>query len=245
MKRRAIVLSKVLVVAPIVGIGGGTAWYFWPTAAPTSLLVAAPADVDAALRMSGINPQTLAAAGVTGPQTTALFQNASVHLNDALAALRAADTAVESARRDVNTLERVVVAGTSTQEQRSALATARAALATATTSRTTALNALVTAATADLLPERVAALSAIRTNAANWDQPTQYLVVERTEAARVELREALAAVRIAGEQGADPDQAAVNIVNTWNADGSVAAATTSLSTNLPAVSAAWAAAMAP
>lgn len=243
MNRRALVLSKLLVLVPLTAVGGGAVWWGWGL--PQTLEPPAPADVDLSLRSAGITPDALAASGVTGPQTTALFEDAFTHLTEALPALQAAQAALTTARQEVEDLERVVIAGLSTQEQRTALAAARTALASATASRAAALNELFAAATADLAPERVAALTTISANSAAWEQPVQYLVVERPEAERVEFREAIAAVRIATDNGEDPDQTSLNLVNTWNADGAVAAATTSLNANLAAVNAAWAQALAP
>ena len=165
MKRRAIVLSKVLIAVPLLATSAGGAWFLWPM----SLVTPAPADVEASLRLAGINPQALAAAGVNAAQTTGLFADASSYLTDALAGLQSADAAVASSRHDVERLERAVVAGVSTPEQRTALAAARSTLASAISDRAAALDGLTAAATADLTPERIAALASIRTNAASWD----------------------------------------------------------------------------
>jgi hypothetical protein len=241
MHRRALVLVKFLVAVPLSVCAIGAATYV-STSSPTApevSLVPTGADVESALRRVGITPESLAAAGLSGAAAAQAVAGVEEYLLDGLAGLRAADSAYASARQDVDRLERIVVAGNSSQDDRSALAAARTALATAAAARDAAHGSVFEAATAHLEPERLAALQTIRSNAAAWDQPVQYLAVSRGEAQRVELREALAAVRIAGEQGATPDQDAVNVVNTWNGDPAVAAATTNLSTNLPAVTQAW------
>lgn len=241
MNRRAVILVKCLVAVPLAVCAVGAATYVSTSSpgVPEISLIPAGGDIESALRRVGITPESLAAAGVCGPAAAQAVTGVEEYLVDGFAGLRAAESAYASARQDLERLERLVVAGNSSQEDRSALAAARTAFATAVASRDAAHRGVFEAATAHLEPERLAALQTIRSNAAAWDQPVQYLAVSRGEAQRVELREALAAVRIAGEQGATPDQDAVNVVNTWNGDPAVAAAVTSLSTNLPAVTQAW------
>ncbi len=81
-------------------------------------------------------------------------------------------------------------------------------------------------------------LTAIRANA-HWKLPTEFLVVERTEAEWVELRAALANERIAARNEEAPNEQRQALLGTARANPAVAAAKTALDANLATVKQSW------
>jgi hypothetical protein len=220
------------------------AWWRIRWQPPLALLAAQnpPAlvgDLDVKLIRAGLDAGALSAAGVSANAATALVSAANAHLTDHAAALPNADTAFTTARRESDRLKRLIESGHGSQEDVGNYQTQSATLAAATADRDAALAAIVTAATAGLSSDQKTALARIRANQSWKEVGVEFLVVERTEAQWVALRDALAAERIAAAAGDELPQATQTLLATARANESVAAAHASLGTNLAGVTAAW------
>jgi len=196
-------------------------------------------DLDVRLIRAGLDAKALAAAGVSANAATALVSAANAHLTDHTAALPNADAAFAAARRETDRLKRLIESGHGAQEDVGNYQTQNTALAAATADRDAALAAIVAAATAGLASDQKTALARIRANQTWKEVGVEFLVVERTEAQWVALRDALAAERIAAAAGDELPQATQTLLATARANGPVAAAHASLGTNLAGLTAAW------
>lgn len=203
-----------------------------------------PHEVAVALTRVGLDAASLTAAGLTVNQITSLVSDAEEHLMEHMDALRLADEGWSNARRDADRLEALIRAGGGSGEDVQALATARATLATKASERDALLSGLFAAATGESAQGAAELLTTMRANReAGWEVPQQYLTMTRTQLEWVQLREALANLRIAAQLGEEPDQACSTLVGTCNAAGNVANAKTSLDANLATNAAAWTAAI--
>ncbi len=160
------------------------------------------------------------------------------HLLENPGALGLADAAYSAARQDRDRLKRLIQSGQGTSEDVDAYAAAKIALALAESQRETVLGAILAAATSGLSASETNNQAALRSTS-NWNLPTEFLVVDHSEAEWVQLREALANERIAAKLGEDPDPDAQALLATFRSDPLVAVAAANLDTNLPAVEAAW------
>jgi hypothetical protein len=201
-------------------------------------------ELEVALRVVDLTPESLASAGLSGPDVTGLVGRARSDLSPVIEDYREAHTDFGSARAEVDRLERLVRSGLASQEQVTALTTARSAFTAANTAHDNHQGAAFTAATEESLTgPQVAALVQIRANTA-WDLPSEYKVRSATEPEWVALRDALAAERIAQREGSEVPAGAQSVLTAWRADPAVSAARASLASNLAAVSAAYSAAVA-
>jgi hypothetical protein len=107
-------------------------------------------QVQAALIRAGLDPSSLAAAGVSANQTTTLVGLGETLLASEPTRLSEADSAVDSARVTRDTLERKIQSGLATQQEKANYASAGTALAAAESDRADALASLFNAATASL-----------------------------------------------------------------------------------------------
>lgn len=221
-----------------------------PTSRAESVLPtpASSAEISALLYRLGLAPDRLAASGVTAAQTTTLVGNLRSHLSDHIDALRSADADYTSSRSLVDALERLVRAGTSTSDQRTALTTAQTQLASNATTRQGVLNSAYTAATDGLAAGVLQSLARAYTNT-GWELPVQasplpYAFADRSEQDWVTLRDALSAQRIATKYGQTPDQNALDFISAASGASAVSTAAANLQANFAQVSAAWATAVA-
>lgn len=243
--RRGGIAAVVVAAAAVVAIGGfgvlsTTSYLSSKLAKPAKRVLLSPtaAEYKSALARAGLDPLALTAAGVSAQATATVVGAAKTELATRIDALREADSAYLTAKKQVDELERAVTGGASSQLD--ALATARAQLATAGTSRQAVLDGLYAVGKAALGESQAAALDSIRAGrAGRWGLPLQYLAATRSEPEAVALRNALANVRIAGQLGREPDSAEAQLVSTASAVGAVAAAKTALDSSLTAVTAAW------
>lgn len=202
--------------------------------APAAVTITA-VEKHVALRHAGLDAQTLAAAGLSSAAATTLGQAAAQHLASNYPALRAAEAACATARRESDRLLRLIQAGKATSAEVAAHATAKTALTNAEGTRDAALTALFQAATAGLTQQQRALLSTIRANAANREVPVPYRTLTRTKQEWLQLRDDLASERISLKQGTElfaPGQARLAAVR---ANATFASANTALATNLAAV----------
>jgi len=245
----AVALSAVAGIA-VTSISSRSPSPSVPMLAESTILLtpASSAEVSALLYRLGLAPDRLAAAGVTAGQTTTLVGNLRSHLADHIDALRSADEGYHAAHLLVDALERIVRAGTSTSEQRTALTAAQTQLASSATTRQGMLDSTYTAATNGLADGTLQLLAHAYTNTA-WELPVQasplpYAFADRSEQDWVTLRDALSAQRIAVKYGQTPDQNALDIISAASGAPAVSAAASNLQAHLAEVSAAWAAAVA-
>ena len=201
-----------------------------------------PADFKVKLLRSGIGADALAASGVLSGGVTAVLQAAADELNAHPSTLPSADTAYVSARVESDRLRAKIQSGQASQEEIASYQTQVANLATASGQRASALDAVFAAATANLTAPQRTALTQIRANRAvdhSKDFPIEFLVASRTEAQWVALRDALSNEKQAIKYPDTLSEAAQSLLATARSDGSVAAARTSLASNLAAVTASW------
>jgi hypothetical protein len=197
-----------------------------------------PPDFPSTLIRAGLDPKALAAAGVASSSVSSVLSAAASQMNSAPTALSSADDALASARVSVDHLTSQIQSGHGTQDDITALATANSSLATATSQRQAALDAIFSSATANLTDAQKTALSKIRANR-SWDQPLEFLVVDRAESQWVQVRDALANERIAVTLPDSLNQTAQSNLSTWRSDPAVAAAKSSLDANLSSVTSSW------
>ncbi len=190
------------------------------------------------LHRTALTPEALAAAGL-GEAGTMSVGGAAQLANAGLAtSLRELDHAVGQARNARDAAERKIQSGKASPEEVAAFPGLEQAFAATSAARDTAVNGLFAAATEGLNSTQRATLTAIRANA-HWKLPTEFLVVERTEAEWVELRAALANERIAARNEEAPNQQCQALLGTARANSAVAAAKTALDTNLTVVKQSW------
>jgi hypothetical protein len=152
------------------------------------------------------SPSALAAAGVSAQETSALVANARQYMTDNPGELASATDSLQAAQSDADRLSRLVQSGQATQEDRAALETALSSLNTAMAARSSAAASLRTAAEASLSQAKQDALSTMRSNLGR-KLPLKYLVVNRSDADWVALREAIANDQQASAASVDPDPA--------------------------------------
>ncbi len=207
------------------------------TAAMTDLLPT-PAEVGTALLRVGLDPQALAAAGVTPGAASGVVADAAEHLTSDAAALALADSAFAQARGECDTLRRIIQSGRATPQQLAAYQAAKLQRQQAQAQREELLQQLFDDATAGITNAQRGALATIRGNR-DWGLPVEFLVVDRAEAQWIELRDCLANESIAQEYGEDPDPQAQAFLAEARSNPFVALAGANLQTSLDLVSSAW------
>jgi hypothetical protein len=181
----------------------------------------------------GLTKHTVAAAGLTGPQTQALLQR--VHNNEAgREAFRAALERSDAAARAVREAELLVRADPTAESSRVQLRTCRQELSAARASLHQRKSELLQTA-ANTLPaavvDRLRRIAESRRNTA----VTELCIVARTASQWIRLRVALAAERNALASGQPVGTEVASLLQSARADTEVVAARTSLEANLPAV----------
>ncbi len=196
------------------------------------------AQVAHGLLRAGLDPEALTAAGLSAGAVTTLISDAYGHLVDSPGVIDLADAAYAQAKPECDRLERLVRSGRANPEEINACVAARMAVTLAESQRESLLGDMFSAGTWGLSEAQRSTLAAIRSNS-NWDLPTEFLVVDHTEAEWVQLREALANERIAAKLGEDPDPGAQAILAQFRSNPLVAVARANLDANLDVVSSAW------
>ena len=195
-------------------------------------------EVAVALHRVSLDPEALAAAGLSPAETTALVDNAWELMGANPEALRIAQDAHATAVATADNLERVVRSGLATPEQITQYAQAQEQLGDASADLQGALNAIFNAATADVTPPQLNLLSTIRTNRV-WGKPIEFLTVPGAELERVALRNAVSNERISAELEEPPDPADQALLNQWRTNPTVALAIANLQANLVLIEQAW------
>jgi hypothetical protein len=199
----------------------------------------APLDEDATtfIRLS-LDAEALAAAGVSAAEVPGVVTALEESDEAQSGALATADAAWAAARQEADRLSRIVRAGNSTPQDVTDLTAAKEAFAGATAARDAVLDALFDAGTGVLSAGEQAVLAEVRANR-RWKLSMEFLVISRTEAQWVELRDNLMAEKVCAKIGDTLDSEVVQALSAARAQTDVAAAKALLDANLAAVRAAW------
>lgn len=201
-------------------------------------------DLEVAMIRAGLTPQALCAAGVSNNETQAVVSATRDWLLAHQSSLAEADATYAAMRTQHDAEERKVQSGLATVQEVSTFQGTKTALAQSTAARASALDAIFAAGIANLSSEKRALVTTIRTNAASWNGQveTAYLSVERSEAQWVELRSALAAKRVALQEGEEVPADSAALIATADQNATVSTAKANLQSNLASLTTAWKAA---
>lgn len=240
----SLVAAAAGTVLVLAGVGAYVSNNIWNA---SRALNAAPAakvsDTDANRQLrnllvrAGLGPDSLAAAGVNGAKASEVVAAVRGVLTEQGAALKTAD---ENHRASSILRQQIIAkvqAGTSTEQDRSALASTDASLASAGQTRTSVLNAAIAAANAVLSPGEVQALTAIRS--LPTDLPLKYRVASMDSRQADSLRSALGEARAANAVSEQPSDGAATLISQLDADHAVVGASAALINNGTAVRTAW------
>ncbi|MBK8172716.1 MAG: hypothetical protein IPK60_20595 [Sandaracinaceae bacterium] len=192
-----------------------------------SLSAAAPAASSVAVEGATCSNQT-------GSIVAAL---ALAHTNLATP-ISALDAAATSARIARDAAQRKIRSGAGSQQEIEGFPALEAALNTAESLRASALASLRASATAGLSGAQRANLATIESNR-RWKLPIEFLVIERSDAEWLSLRNALSNERISAKYEGEANGTLQAILSAARADERVAAAKTALDTNLTSLQQAW------
>ena len=203
-----------------------------PLIAPTA------ADLEVALLRSGLSPEALTAAGLSGANATTVVSDLITYMTNNPGVLDSADSSYSSAKVAADQLKWTIQSGLATAQDLTDYTTAKANLASATTTRDGVISDFFTEGIVNLSQAQKDKLSTIVGND-YWDRPTEFLTVTNTEADWVELRNCLAHERIAAANGEAIDAGVQTILNGYRGNATVSAAKASLDSNLATVTSAW------
>lgn len=210
-----------------------------PLGAITEMLAPELHDAERELRRVGLDPESLAAAGLSAHDASALANRAVAHLDVATySTLLQAIEIHGSAQDEMQHLQRLFRAGTPGSATQTDLDNAIAAEASARATMEARQQDLYDAATLGLSATPLARLDAIG-DEDNLAYPDYFKVVGRTHAQGIALRDALNAVRIDTKLGQDPSDHHQAIIDAQLADTTIAAAKTAYDTNITAIHTAW------
>jgi len=228
-----------LLLAGLVSAASTSSAASFPLSALAEALPPELHDVDRELRRVGLDPQSLAAAGLSAADTTALATRAITHLDAATyASLRQAMAAHGSAKAEMQRLQRLFRAGTPGDATQADLDAAVALEASTRATMEARQQDLYDAATLGLGATALARLSAI----GDEDQlsyPDYFKVVNRTHAQGIALRNALNGVRIDNDLGQEPSDHHQAIIDAQLADPAINAAKAAYDANLQDIKNAW------
>jgi hypothetical protein len=190
------------------------------------------------LAHAGLDPRSIAAAGVTPQQTSAIAAAARNYLGSNVDQIRTAESTYAHDQVEADRLQRLVQSGQAQPEDLAAYDAALTSLADSTAQRDTRLQALRDAATANLSDSVKAKIATIAGNR-GWEVPIQYRTVAKTEPEWIRLQRALANQRINAGLGQPTSNGSQAELQTWAADPDVSAAAGYLDTNLPGITSAW------
>jgi hypothetical protein len=197
-----------------------------------------PTDFQSKLIMASLDPRSLAAAGVAQQSVLSTLQAAADRMNAAPSALEISETSGAAARVAADALARKIQSGKASQEEIASYPAAKTAFESAVAARQSVLDGYFSDAIASLSVNQRVALANIRENK-SWELPVEYLVVNRSEADWIALRDALANERIAVDLPETLSESAQALLTTVRADQTVAAARTNIQSALPAITSAW------
>ena len=163
-----------------------------------------------ALYRAGLDPEALAAAGITPSQVGAMCEALREDIVMVQPILDGADAGVASARTDVGRLGRLVRSGKGSPEDVASLAQRKTDCDAALAERENCMNHFHEAACAGLTEAQRTALRNIRKNR-KWKAPVPYLVVNRSPEEWMALEENLDIERIETRWGLEVPEETVSV----------------------------------
>lgn len=185
----------------------------------------------------GLGADALCAAGVRAAGISSVIATARAQ-HDLNPILDNLDVSFAQAKTNMDRLQRSVRSGRGRGEDVTALAQAKTDYENAKAARQAYIDGLRSAGTAALDPGIRQTVETIYANN-SWRFPTQYLVMDRSEADWVALRDALAAKRISENYSETFAQSAQDHLAVVDAEAEIATAKVNLDTYLAAVQTAW------
>jgi hypothetical protein len=237
--RRAGVLSFIVVGAGLATLGtlgvlsftsaGGSASSSGtPAVRPTQ-----PQEIGAVLILSGIDAESLAAAGVSSLGCDGVFDAGSAYC---LQADRLGQ--FQLAHRNLNLAQAVAVKPPTNGGDGGGGGDAPPTVAQAQGALDDLRNSAFSFLTSGLTTEQIAKLAKIRANK-HWGLPAPYLTVDRTDRQWLALRGALSQQRLCQRTGEQLPEAAAAVIATADADTTVSQAKTDFASGLAAVKQSW------
>jgi len=242
-------MKQPIVFCVLAALGAGLVFAFrplpdgdgegGPSFAPRpALTLSATSPFASTIIRVGLDPEALAAAGVTAAQVAGVID--VVLASDAAVNgdLAAADADHREARGEVDRLTRLVRSGTGSAEDVTALGAAQSDLATAEAAQAAAMDALHSAGVAVLSGSVQATLATIRASRGT-KLPVEYLAVSGSRDDWLSLRRALQHEKVAGKTGEEVAEEIATQLATFRARSAVATARANLDARLAAVHTAW------
>jgi len=242
-------MNKPIVLSALVAAGAGLVFAFGPLpdgdgeggpsfAPRPALALSATSPFASTIIRVGLDPEALAAAGVTSAQVAGIID--AVLASDAAVSgdLAAADADHRAAKGELDRLTRLVRSGTGSPEDVTALAAAQSDLATAEAAQAAAMNALFNAGVAGLPVTTQDTLTTIRASR-HTKLPVEYLTVIGSADDWLSLRRALQHEKVAGKTGEEVAEEIATQLATFRARSAVATARANLDARLAAVHTAW------
>ncbi|MEZ6018421.1 MAG: hypothetical protein R3F49_25220 [Planctomycetota bacterium] len=210
-----------------------------PSAPPAAQTGTPKLVLRAALARAGLGPEELAAAGLRGPDVTALIGRAEASDLVQNNLLEPADATLADARRRVEDLEKAIREGEREPGQLQALATARTDAASAEAQVASLLDRVFNAANQGVVATATDGLRRLQANKRWRTLPIQFLLAERTPAEWRELKEALTHERVCTKLGKPTNPTIMARLAQLRAAPAVAAALALSEANLAGVETAW------
>lgn len=199
-------------------------------------------EVATALARVGVGPLTLAAAGVTEESAALLIADMHEYLGEHDGSPASEDAVLGAARSQRDRLRGLARAGTASGADIEAIAGAESSLSAAESALDARLDAMWDLVAARLTSEQAALIARLR------DVPevfrgsvisVEFGAAERSDTQWMALREALAAERLAAEDGVAMDQALAALLASARAESAVNAAGSNISVRLAGLQTAW------
>ena len=188
----------------------------------------------AALSQAGVDAESLAAAGASPAEATAVGAAVADTIDTLVPTLETANAAVLALDQRADALERLLIAGQITVQQTAELTAARTQLATARAARTAAVDAIW-----DVAAEELAQATQVRLAhlAGNCEQrlPMNLRALDCTPGEFGALENAHTSVRVANQLEIDPDPAAVSMLADAQAEPAASAAAGWMASNLATI----------
>jgi len=199
-------------------------------------------ELAAALARVGVNPLTLAAAGVTEESAALLIADMHEHLSEHDGSPASEDAALGAARSQRDRLRALARAGTASGADIEAIAGAESSLSAAESALDARLDAMWGFVAARLTSEQVTLIARLRDVPEVFRGsviPVEFGAAERTDEEWMALREALAAERLAAVDGVALDSAPAALLASARAESAVSVANSNIAIRLGGLQTAW------
>lgn len=188
----------------------------------------------AALSQAGVDAESLAAAGASPAEATAVGAAVADTIDTLVPTLETANAAVLALDQHTDALERLLIAGQITVQQSAELAAARTQLATARAARTAAVDAIWDVAAEELVQATQVRLAHLADNC-EARLPMNLRALDCTPSEWGALENAHTSVRVATQLEIDPDPAAVSMLADAQAEPAASAAAGWMASNLATI----------